>query len=68
MADYISEEDTISYIIIHYLKNFARKGDVVRIGQLMLEVVRVNKTGEKIEKVLVTIVHEETITQEMHHE
>lgn len=54
LVEEISEEETMSYIILHQLKDFAKKGDIVRIGHVLLEVLRTNKTGEKIEWVKVT--------------
>jgi len=44
----LSEEETVSYIIIHSLKDFAKKWDVVRLWKLWLEVIKVNKNGDKI--------------------
>ena len=50
-ADEIDEESMISYIILHHLKNFAKKGDTVLFGSLELTVTKVNHEGEKIERV-----------------
>lgn len=54
----LSEEDTVSYIILHQLQHFAKKWDVIELGELCFEVLRTNKSGEKIEKVKVTWVEE----------
>lgn len=50
----INEEDTVSYIILYQLKDFAKRGDKVSLSTLQFEVLETNKTGEKIEEVLVT--------------
>lgn len=47
-AEYLSEEETVSYIIIHCLKDFAKQWDVVRLWKLWLEVIKVNKHWDKI--------------------
>ncbi len=54
-TDDISEEDSLSYIIINSLKEFAKPGDIVHLGQIDLEVTKVNKVGEKINRVEVSI-------------
>lgn len=54
LVEELSEEDTVSYIILQQLKDFAKKGDTIDLWDLHLEVLRTNKTGEKIEKVRVT--------------
>lgn len=54
LVEEISEEETVSYIILHQLKDFAKKGDVIRVGHILLEVLSTNETGEKIEWVKVT--------------
>jgi hypothetical protein len=51
LIEEISEEDTVSYIILHQLKNFAKKWDIILLWQLSLEVLSTNATAEKIEKV-----------------
>lgn len=48
-----SEEDTVSYVILQQLKEFATKGDSIEVGALVFEVLEVNETGNKIEKILV---------------
>ncbi len=50
----ISEEDTVWFVFLEVLKQFAKKGDVIRFGDLELEVLRVNKEGDAIQKVKVT--------------
>ena len=51
MVEEISEEETISYIILHQLQDFATQGDTVELGNFRFEVLATNKTGEKIERV-----------------
>ena len=49
----ISEEDTVSYVFLEIRKDFAKKGDVISFGDIELEVLRVNKEGDAIQKVKV---------------
>jgi len=52
--DSISEEDTVSYIFLEVLKDFAKKWDTIQFGDIKLEVLKVNKVGDAIEKVKVS--------------
>ena len=52
--DDISEEDTVSYIFLEVLKDFAKKWDTIQFGDIKLEVLRVNKAGDAIQKVKVS--------------
>ncbi len=55
----ISEEDTASYVFLEILKEFAKKWDIVSFGDIQLEVLKVNKEGDAIQKVKVSNVIEE---------
>ncbi len=48
LDDYLSEEETVSYIILHILKDFAKQGDIVSLGSVTLKVIKVNKLWDKI--------------------
>ncbi len=49
----VSEEDTMSYIFLEVLKDFAKKWDVIQFGDIQLEVLKVNKEWDAIQKVRV---------------
>ncbi|MBS8121611.1 hemolysin family protein [Candidatus Vampirococcus lugosii] len=53
LQDKIGEEDMISYIILTYLKSFAKKGEIVKLDTLTFKVIELNESGDKIEKVKV---------------
>gem|GEM_PF-3699694 len=43
----------MSYVFLEIRKDFAKKGDVISFGDIELEVLRVNKEGDAIQKVKV---------------
>lgn len=49
----VSEEDTISYIILEVLKDFAKKWDIIHFWDLEFEVLKVNKEWDAIQNILV---------------
>ena len=51
----ISEEDTIAYVMLSYLKDFAKKWDTIVVGDIQLEVTKVNKYGDTILKVKIQL-------------
>ncbi len=57
-SDDISEEDTVSYVFLEILKDFAKVGDVVSCWDIELEVLETNSNGDAIEKVKVSHVME----------
>jgi CBS domain containing-hemolysin-like protein len=54
----ISEEDSVAYIVLSYLKDFAKKWDTINIGDLQFQVTKVNKYWDAILKIKVTILDE----------
>lgn len=52
----ISEEDSIAYIMLSYLKDFAKKWDTICIGDVQLEVTKINKYWDTILKVKVQVI------------
>ena len=45
------------------MRDFAKKGDVVYLEQLRFEVLRTNKTGERIQYVLVSIESDQKVIE-----
>lgn len=54
----ISEEDSVAYIMLSYLKDFAKKWDTISIGDLQFQVTKVNKYWDTILKVKITMLDE----------
>ncbi len=54
LKDKVWEDDMISFIILTYLKSFAKKWEIVKLGSLTFKVIELNSTEDKIEKVKVT--------------
>lgn len=51
----VSEEESVAYILLAHLKDFAKQWDCIRIWDLHLEVTKVNKYGDTIKKVKITV-------------
>lgn len=52
----ISEEDTVAYVILEVLKDFAKKWEIIHLGDLTFEVLKVNKEWDAIKKVKVSYI------------
>ncbi len=55
----ISEEDTVAYVILDVLKDFAKKWQIVHLGDLTFEVLKVNKDWDAIKKVKVSYIEKD---------
>ena len=59
-SDDISEEETVAYIILDVLKDFAKKWQIVHLWDLSFEVLKVSKEGDAIQKVKVSYVEKDS--------
>lgn len=61
--DNVSEEDSIAYVILQVLKEFAKKWDVIHFWDLTMEVLKTNKTWDAVQKVLVTYIDQSIVEE-----
>ena len=53
-VEHVSEQDSIAYVILQVIRDFAKKSDIIHFWDLTIEVLKTSKTWDAVQSVLIT--------------